>query len=188
MEAPKHDRMGYTMKSKTARLRILAAGGAIFVSAGWPGGAFAATPPTGDHATMHQQHRMERMQSKLKERIAKMASRLEITASQQGAWGEYVKARESMMANRPARPARDADAATFAKSRADLAADMARKLAVVSEATTSLQATLTADQRKVFDEMTRRGGHHASGRHHANRGEGGRGDHGFRGQEPRAPR
>ena len=181
------------MKSRIARpASALAASAAIALSSGWFAGASAATPPAGDHAAMHQQHRVEHMQLKMKERIAKMASRLEIKASQQGPWGEYVKARESMLANLPARPARDADAATVAKGRADFAADRARKLAVVSEATAKLQTVLAPEQRKVFDEMARRGGHRGFGSHHAERGEHGqRGDeHGQRGPgtEPRAPR
>lgn len=174
------------MKSMTARPAMLAASVAIALSAGWLGSAGAAPPHSGERSAMHQQHRMERMQLKLKERIAKLASRLEIKASQQGPWGEYVKARESMFANRPARPVRDADAATIAKARADFAAEMARKLAVVSDATASLQAVLTPDQRKVFDETARRGGHRARhGEHGVRRG---RDDHDTHRQEPRAPR
>ena len=157
------------MKHRIARpASALAACLALTLSAGW---AAAATPAAGDHAAMHQQHRMEHMQMKMKERIAKMASRLEIKASQQGAWGEYVKARESVLANLPTRPARDADAATIAKARADFAGDMARKLAAISDATAGLQAILTTDQRKVLDEMARRGGSRGFGAHRGGRGE-----------------
>ena len=148
-------------------VRVLAASVALALSAGWIAGAAAQAPAPADHAAMHQRHGMEHMQMKMKERIAKMAARLEIKASQQGAWGDYVKARESMWANPPVRPAKDADAATIARSRADFAADMARKLAVVSDATAKLQAVLAPEQRKVFDEMARRGGHR---RHHGDRG------------------
>ncbi len=172
------------MKSMIARpARTLAASVAVALSVGWFGGVSAATPPAGDASGMHQQHRMEHMQLKMKERTAKMAARLEIKASQQGAWGEYVKAREGMLANMPARPARDADAATVARSRADFSADMARKLAVVSDATAKLQAVLAPEQRKVFDEMARRGGHRGFGGHHGERGgHEGRGEHGGRGE------
>lgn len=175
---------------------LVAASVAIALGAGLVAGASAAGPSSGDEAAMHQQHRMEHMQMKMKERTAKMASRLEIKASQQGAWAEYVKARESMWANPPVRPARDADAATIARSRADFAADMARKLAVVSDATAKLQAVLAPEQRKVLDEMARKGGHRG---HHGDRGErgerGGRGERGEshrhgdgQGPDPRAPR
>ena len=177
--------------NKTAS--VLAASVAIALSAGWIAGASAQTPAPGDSAAMHQKHRMEHMQMKMKERIAKMASRLEIKASQQAAWGDYVKAREGMMANRPARPARDADAATIARARADHVADKGRKLAVVADATGRLQAVLTPEQRKVFDEMAQRGGQRGMRGHHGGRGDGERGEHGGRGgwggsDQQRAPR
>jgi hypothetical protein len=175
--------MENTMNTRIAKpVRVLAASVALALSAGWIAGAAAQSPAPADHAAMHQQHRMEHMKMKMKERTAKMAARLEIKASQQGAWGEFVQARESMWANPPVRPPRDADAATIARARAGFAADMARKLAVVSDATAKLQAVLTPDQRKVFDEMARRGGHR---RHHGGRDErgerGGHGESGHRG-------
>ncbi len=107
---------------------VLTASVAIALSAGWIAGASAQqTPPAGgDRSAMHERHRAEHMQAKMKDRIAKMAARLEIKASQQAAWGDYVRAREGMMANRPARPAPDADAATIARARADRVADMGR--------------------------------------------------------------
>jgi Spy/CpxP family protein refolding chaperone len=188
--------MENTMKARiTSPSGVLATAGlALALSAGWMATVSAAEPAGGEEAAMHQKHRMEHRQMKMKARIAKMASRLEIKASQQAAWGDYVKAREAMWANMPARPPRDADAGTIARSRADFAADMARKLAVVSDATAKLQAVLTPDQRKVLDEMARRSGHRG---HHGDRGDRGdrdsRGDshrHGDGGQGPeqRAPR
>jgi len=187
-------RMENTMDIRIAKpVRALTAAVAIALSAGWMAGAAAQAPAPADHAAMHQRHGMEHMQMKMKERTAKMATRLEIKASQQGAWGEYVKAREAMWANPPVRPAKDADAATIARSRADFAADMARKLAVVSDATAKLQAVLAPEQRKVFDEMARKGGHRG---HHGGWGEkGGRGERGEthrhgdgQGPDQRAPR
>jgi hypothetical protein len=159
---------------------LAAASLALALTAGGIAGVSAASPRSAEEAAMHSKHRMEHMQMRMKARIAKMASRLEIKASQQAAWGDYVKAREAKWANLPARPARDADAATIARSRADFAADMARKLAVVSDATAKLQAVLTPEQRKVFDEMARRSGHRG---HHGGRGDRGeRGDRGDRGE------
>ena len=156
------------MKTKTATTAglLAVASLAIALGTGWMPAALAAGPGSPEEATMRQQHRIEHMQMRMKARIAKMASRLEIKASQQAVWGDYVKAREGMMANLPARPARDADAATIARSRADFVADMARKLAVVSDATAKLQAVLDPNQRKVFDEMARRFGHR---KHHGER-------------------
>ena len=187
-------RMENTMNSRIPKpARVLAAGVALALSAGWIAGVAAQAPAPAERAAMHQRHGMEHMQMKMKERIAKMAARLEIKASQQGAWGDYVKARESMWANPPVRPAKDADAATIARSRADFAADRARKLAVVSDATGKLQAVLAPEQRKVFDEMARRGGKRGMRGHHDGRGErGGRGESGHHGggQSPdqRTPR
>jgi hypothetical protein len=188
-------RMENTMKSGIAKSAgaLTAAALAFALSAGWVA-AQPAGPGGGrsDEAAMHRQHRMEHMQMMMKKRIEKMASRLEIKASQQGPWTEYVRAREGMWANMPARPGRDADAATIARARADFAADMARKLAVVSDATAKLQAVLSPEQRKVFDEMARRSGRRG---HHGGRGGEGRGGrdgwrHGGeqRGGEQRAPR
>ena len=195
------NRIENTMKKRIAHpVGVLAAASlALVLSAGSMAAVSAASPASGEEASMHRQHRMEHMQLKMKASIAQMASRLEIKASQQAAWGDYVKARESMWANPPARPASDADATTIARSRADFSADRARKLAVVSDATAKLQPVLTPDQRKVFDEMARRsghrGGHHGErGGHHGDRGDrGGRGDshqHGGQGldADPRAPR
>jgi hypothetical protein len=189
------------MKSRIAKpISVRAASVAACIvtvlSASWMSGVSAQTPAPADRSAMHQQHRMERMQMKMKERIARMAARLEIKASQQAAWGDYVKARESVLANRPARPARDADAATIARARADFAADRARKAAMISDATAKLQAVLAPEQRKVLDEMARRGGHRGMRGHHGSRGHhafGGRGEHGGRGgwgqgPDQRAPR
>ncbi len=183
------------MNSRIAKpARLLAAGVALALSAGWITSVSAQAPAAEDRSAMHQKHSMERMQMKMKARIAKMASRLEIKASQQGPWGDYVKARESMWANPPVWPASNADAATIARSRADFSADRARKLAVVSDATAKLQAVLAPEQGKVFDEMAQRSGHRGHRGHHGDRGErGGRGDshhRGGMGQGPdqRAPR
>lgn len=181
------------MKSRiTLTLGVLAASVAMALSAG--ASAQSPAPAQGDRAAMHRQHRMEHMQMKVKERIAKMAARLEIKASQQGAWSEYSRALESAFSSFPNRPARDADAATVARARAEFAADRARKAAVISDATAKLQAVLAPEQRKVFDEMARRGGHRGMRGHRGMHGEhgmrggerGGRG--GWGGQDQRGPR
>lgn len=187
------------MKSRIAKpVSLRAASIAAFVvtalSVGWMNGVSAQTPAPAERSAMHHKHRMEQMQMKMKERIARMASRLEIKASQQSAWADYVKARESMFANRPARPAHGADAATIARARADFAAFRARNAAVISDATAKLQAVLAPEQRKVLDEMAQRGGKGGMGGHHGGRGHHGfggeRGDRGGWGQGPdqRAPR
>ncbi|MCZ7653884.1 MAG: hypothetical protein M5R42_05705 [Rhodocyclaceae bacterium] len=77
---------------------------------------------------------------------------------------------------RPTPPAKDADAATLARHRADMAAKMATKLATLSDATAKLQGALTPEQAKTLADMTR---HPMGGRHG---GKGGRGEHGRHGQ------
>lgn len=139
--------------------------------------AYAAS--TDDTAARQQQH-MQKFQEHMKAQLDRMAARLEIKASQQAAWAEYVKAREAMMGSRPVRPAADADAATIMRSRAEFAAGMAQKLALMSDATAKLQAVLDENQQKTLNQMARRGGHRGGHGHHGmhDRGEAGmRGPH-----------
>jgi len=116
-------------------------------------GPGAAPMTDADRAKMR-----ERMQAGVKQRLDRMAARLEIKASQQDAWTAYRKARESIFANAPQRPAPDADAATLTRFRADMAKRRADHMAVMADATAQLQQVLEPNQRKVLDEMSRRGG------------------------------
>ena len=165
---------GNARPGKTAGM-LAAASLAIALSASWLGTATAAGP--GDPA--QRQQRFEQMQTRMKARIAKMGERLEIKASQEAAWNDYAKSREAMFAQRPARPARDADAATVARSRAEFAADMARKLAVVSDSTAKLQSVLDDNQKKTFNQLAQRSGKrgHREERGESPHREGGRGSH-----------
>jgi len=110
----------------------------------------------------------ERFQARLEQRLDRLAARLEIKASQQEAWEAYRKARLSFLENRPQRPDRNADAATLARFRADMAQRRAQYLATLAGATASLQAVLEPEQRKVLDEIARQArprGHHRGPRH-----------------------
>ncbi len=120
----------------------------------------------------------ERMQSRMQARLDKMANRLEIKASQQDAWQAYAKVHKDMFDGSMKAPAKDADAATLARHRADMAAKMAQKLATHADATAKLQSALTPEQAKTLADMTR---HPMGGRHGKHGGFGGRGDHGHRG-------
>ncbi len=104
----------------------------------------------------------ERMREFIKARLDKLANRLEIKASQQQAWEAFAKA-VTALADRPVKhPDENADAATIAHFRADMVADMAKKLSAIADATDKLAAVLNADQRKVLNEEFRRfqrGGH-----------------------------
>lgn len=126
-----------------------------------PGAAAAATVP--DAAARHDQMR-ERIHARLNE----LGQRLQINASQQDAWNAYVSTIESMFTARPARPAADADAATLARFRAELALNHAQKLSQLADATAKLQDVLDPEQRKTLDQAARRVQKH--GRHHPHRG------------------
>lgn len=111
----------------------------------------------------------ERMQSRMQARLDKMAQRLEIKASQQDAWQAYAKVHKDTFDGSMKPAPKDADAATLARHRADMAAQMAQKLAVLADATAKLQSALTPEQAKTLADMTRKP-------------VGGRGEHGSRGQ------
>lgn len=114
----------------------------------------------------------ERMQARMSQRLDRLASRLEIKASQHEAWEAYRKVRTSNFETRPQRPARDADAATVIMFRAEMAQRRAQHLTTMAQATANLQQVLEPQQRKVLDQIVReagargkRGGHHHGGRH-----------------------
>lgn len=143
--------------------------------------AFAAAPasampgPGGREMTPEMQ---QRMQSRMQAHLDQMAMRLEIKASQQEAWQAYVKTHKEMFDGAMKPAPKDADAATIARHRADMAAQMAAKLATLADATAKLQGALTPDQAKLLAEMTR---HPMGGRHGGKGGFGGRGEHGRQG-------
>jgi hypothetical protein len=100
----------------------------------------------------------ERMLLRAKQRLDRMAARLEIKASQQDTWNAYRQVRETAIEKRAQRPGADADAATLTRFRAEMAQRRAQHMAAVADATSKLQAVLDADQRKVLDEITRNPG------------------------------
>ena len=106
----------------------------------------------------------DRMRERTQARLDALAKRLQINASQQDAWNAYASTIESMFDMRPARPAADADAATIARFRAELAANHARKLPRLADATAKLQEVLDPEQRKTLDELAHR--HRYEHRHH----------------------
>jgi hypothetical protein len=124
----------------------------------------------------------DRIQTRMNQRLDRLAARLEIKASQQDAWGAYRAARASIFEARPQRPASDADAATWTRFRADMAQRRAQYLAAMADATAKLQEALEPPQRKVLDEIARQAG--PRGIHHGHRQGLGRGGerHGFGGR------
>ncbi|MGO9445525.1 MAG: Spy/CpxP family protein refolding chaperone [Thiobacillaceae bacterium] len=101
--------------------------------------------------------RHARLRMRLSARLDRMADRLEISASQQGAWGAYRAVVIGLAdGSPPTRPAADADAAALLRYRAERAGEMAQTLAKLADATSTLQAALSPEQRAVLDEMTHR--------------------------------
>lgn len=96
----------------------------------------------------------------LQARLDRAAERLEIKASQQAVWNDYVTAVKTLAQRSDTSRDAASDAATLARRRADMATDTAQKLTRVADATGKLQAVLTADQRETLNEITRaeRGG------------------------------
>ena len=145
-----------------------------------PGEGARGPAPRAQMSDADRAQMRERMQARMSQRLDRLATRLEIKASQQDAWAQYRKTVESLMQDRPQRPARDADAATLMRFRAEMAQDRAKNLFTMADATTKLQTVLEPNQRKVLDEIARsfgrqgrRGG--PGGHHHGPRGGGERG-------------
>lgn len=121
----------------------------------------------------------ERMRALIKARLDKLSARLELTASQQTAWNAFARSVEALAERPSAAPGANADAATIAHYRADLAAGFAKKLAVIADTTGGLQTVLNDKQRKTFNEEYRRMRPHGHRCGHAgDQGKNGRRDDG----------
>jgi hypothetical protein len=147
---------------------VSAAIAAGFLIATVPAATYAADapmrmPPPGD--AMAQQ-----MNKHIQEHLDKLAARLEIKASQEAAWQSFSSAMRDLMASHMEmsramahagheQQGAEADAATLARKHADQAADHARKLAQVADATAKLEQSLGPEQKQVFDEVARNFAH-----------------------------
>jgi len=104
-------------------------------------------------------HHMERNHEEaMKAGLAHMADRLEIKASQEGAWQKFSAAFVDMMktvSSEPMAASPEADAASIVRARAQAAATRAQAVSRLADATTELQQVLNADQRHVLNEMAR---------------------------------
>ena len=110
--------------------------------------------------------RQARMQQHLQERLNRMAERLQITPAQQDAWAAYAGTVQRLAGTKLARPAPQADAASVARLRAELAAERAQKLAQLADATAALQQSLDPEQQQALGKIVR----HAGRRAHHRRG------------------
>jgi hypothetical protein len=137
--------------------------GALAPAWSQPNDAGGTAAPQQDPAS-----RQARIQQHLQARLDRMAERLEIDASQQDAWAAYTKTVQGLIGSHVQRPAPDADAATVARFRAQLAAERAQKLSQLADATAALQQALRPEQQQTLNEIVRhfrgRGyhGHHRS--------------------------
>ena len=169
--------------TRIARAVSVAVLGATLVATTVP--AFSQAPGEGGRgpaprAQMSDADRAQMRQARISQRLDRLAARLEIKASQQDAWASYRKTVESLMQDRPQRPARDADAATLMRFRAEMAQRRAKSLLTMADATAQLQQALEPNQRKVLDEITRNFGRQGrrggpGGHHHGPHGGGERG-------------
>ena len=111
----------------------------------------------------HEQMSSGKMHEFMKSRLEKLATRLEIKSSQLSSWDEFAKSVELLSEKYVKEPSPDADAATVSRYRAERAAELAKTLATIADTTAKLQAVLTEDQRKIFNQASHRFLHHRHG-------------------------
>ena len=160
----------------------LLAGTGLVLSQPYGEGGRGHGPRAGQMSEADRAQMRERMQARMNERFDKLAARLAIKPSQQDAWNAYRKVRTPQFDAMPQRPARDADAATLTRFRAEMAQRRAQHMVAMADATANLQQALEPEQRKVLDEITRnagprghRGGHRGDRDFGPRGGERGRG-------------
>lgn len=136
-----------------------------------PPAAAQSQPPSADRAAQPQQHG-DRMQKKVERKLGKLKQQLQITAAQEPAWTAWAGAVKP--GARMQRPSRQEFAALTTPERIDRIraartqrdAEMDRRL----DATKSFYTTLTAEQKKVFDDASLRFVHHHGKRGFSHRG------------------
>ena len=120
----------------------------------------------GDPAKM--QERLARMQERMNQRLAEIKQKLQLSAGQEAAWNDYVatlKPPANLQRPNPDEIAKLTTPERIDRMRALRAERMAR-MDKRGEATKNFYASLTAEQKKVFDaETARRGGHGPRGHH-----------------------
>jgi Spy/CpxP family protein refolding chaperone len=115
------------------------------------------------------QERSARMQERMAQRAAALKQKLLITPAQEPAWTSFTSAMRP--AARPQRPDRAAIERMTTPERIDqmrtLRTQRMAQMDRRADATKAFYATLSPEQKKVFDaETARRGGHHGGRGHH----------------------
>lgn len=120
----------------------------------------------GDPARM--QERLTRMQERMDRRLAEIKQKLQLSAGQEAAWNDYVatlKPRANLQRPDPAEIAKLSTPERIDRMRA-LRAERMAQMDKRGDATKNFYASLTAEQKKVFDaETVRRGGRGMRGHH-----------------------
>lgn len=164
---------------KTLHRHLLAAG--LLAAVGLGAVAQTQTPPAGPQGGpgMMREHghpdpaKMEqfraRMQERMAQRLAELKQKLAITPAQEGAWTAWTTALKPTPHQRPDRA--EIERLTTPERidrmralRAQRSAEMDKRM----DATKAFYATLSAEQKKVFDQESLRflGGRGGHGRHH----------------------
>lgn len=108
-------------------------------------------------------------QAHMAQRQARLHDQLKLSAEQEPAWAAWTAA--SKPGERPARGERGQWASKSAPERMEMQLEMARKHVASMEtrlaALNTFYATLSPEQKKVFDENTMRRGHHGKHKRHA---------------------
>ena len=143
------------------------------ITLGLAAGAQTAPPAAGTApattTTAREGHgRMDpaKMQERMAKRLDALKQKLQLSSGQEASWTTYVAALKPNHAQRP-------DRAEFAKLSTPERIDRMRELRATrmaemdkrGDATKTFYATLSADQKKVFDDETARRGHHGQGGH-----------------------
>ena len=165
MTAPKH-----LMIASLLAAMGLAAGAQTAPSAPNAGPDRALVQEGHSHADpARHQERMARMQERRAKRLSEFKQKLQLTPGQEGAWNSYVAALQPSGEHQ--RFDRAAFAALTTPERIDrLRALRAERDAAMDrrgEATKTFYATLTPQQKQVFDDVGARRGGHGHGHHHA---------------------
>jgi periplasmic protein CpxP/Spy len=129
----------------------------------------AGTAPATTSTAREGHGRMDpaKMQERMAKRLDALKQKLQISSTQEASWNTYVAALKPTGMQRPDR-AEIAKLSTpdridrMRELRATRMAEMDRR----GDATKTFYATLSADQKKVFDDETARRGHHGRGGHH----------------------
>jgi periplasmic protein CpxP/Spy len=126
-----------------------------------------AAPSTTTAREGHDRMDPARMQERMAKRLDALKQKLQLSSAQEASWTAYVAALKPNPAQRP-------DRAEFTKLSTPERIDRMRELRATrmaemdkrGDATKIFYATLSADQKKVFDDETARRGHHGRGGHH----------------------